>query len=304
MGSSSQTYTAFGLRWQLPFDCPEMGAPSSPDDAADIIVRYDAAPQALAGAQGAGPFHQVKAQEILFQFPGVARYLIREGREIVIQREEEVPEDDVRLFLLGTAASLLLHQRGMLPIHASGIRTPQGAVLFAGHSGVGKSTLLATFLKRGYAMLTDDLAAIDLNGDGCPRVYPGYPQLKLWADSAEQLQQATDGLRRVRPEIEKFAVPMPGELAQSPLPLRTIYLPTVHNEETFRLEPLSDARKFNVFLDHTWQKLALKRMGRHADHFRQVVAVANATQVIRVYRPEEPFRIEELADLIEADFKA
>lgn len=303
MCAFSQTYTAFGLRWQLPFACPEMGAASPTTGDVDVIVRYGAVPQALAGSQGAGPFHQVKAHEILFQFPGVARYLIREGREIVIQREEDAPEDDVRLFLLGTAASLLLHQRGMLPIHASGIRTPQGAVLFAGHSGVGKSTLLATFLKRGYAMLTDDLAAIDLDGDGRPRVYPGYPQLKLWADSAKQLQQPTKGLRRVRPEIEKFAVPVPNDLAQSPLPLRAIYLPTVHNEETFRLEPLSDVRKFNVFLDHTWQKLALKRMGRHADHFRQAVAVANVSQVIRVYRPEEPFRVEELADLIAADFR-
>ena len=303
MAFSSQTYLAFGLRWRLPFLCPEMGAPL-PDSDAEVIVRYGVPPEALDGAGSAGPFQKVAADAVLFSFPGVARYLVREGKEIVIQREDGAVAADVRLFLLGTGASLLLHQRGLLPIHASGIRTQHGAVLFAGHSGTGKSTLLATFLARGYAMLTDDLAAITLDAKGRPLVYPGYPQLKLWADSAKELQQPTDGLRRVRPTLQKFAVPQDGALPEQPLPLLAIYLPTVHNEPALRLETLSDARKFNVFLDHTWQKLALRRMGRQAEHFGQAVAVANHSRVMRVYRPEKPFFTGELADLIEADFLA
>lgn len=297
-------YSAFGLIWQLPFTCPEMGHPL-PDpttNSVDVTVSLGNVPNALTNAVGAGPFQQVTQNAALFQFPDVARYLVQDGKQIIIDPEDGAAENQIRLFLLGTAAALLLHQRGILPLHASGIRTPNGAVLFTGHSGFGKSTLLATFLERGYPMITDDLAAISLDANGKSHVTPGYPHLKLWADSAEKLDKSTDGLTRIRPELEKFSVPANTTLEAQPVPLHTVYVLSPSNETTLRLEPLQDARKFNVFLDHTWQKLALKRMNRHADHFRQAVAIANQITIQRVYRPEKPFLPHALADLIEADF--
>ena len=299
----NMTYSAFGLSWQLPFACPEMGVPKS-YSAVDIRVSLGTVPEFLPEARDAGPFQQVTPEAVLFSFPGVARYLVQNGTEIIIQPEPGAPETRLRLFLLGTAAALLLHQRGILPLHASGIRTPKGAVLFTGHSGFGKSTLLATFLERGYDMLTDDVAAISLAENGRPFVAPSYPHFKLWADSAEMLNKATDSLERIRPELDKFAVPAAVALDDQPQPLHAIYVLTPTNDPELRLEPLQDARKFNVFLDHTWQKMALKRMNRHAEHFRQSVAIANQVRLCRVYRPEKPFQPYALADLIEADFRA
>ena len=298
-------FTAFGLVWQFPFPCPEMGRPlSQPVTAVDVTVRFGEVPSSLTGAVGAGPFQQVTPDTALFYFPGVAHYLIQCGNQITIAPEKNAPENQIRLFLLGTAASLLLHQRGVLPLHASGIRTAKGAVLFAGHSGSGKSTLLATFLERGYTMLTDDIAVITLDEQQCPQVFPGYPRLKLWADSAATLNKSTDNLERVRPEFDKFSVIADSSLETEPLPLHAVYVLTPTNEADLRLEALQDARKFNIFLDHTWQKLALKKMNRHVQHFQQAVAIANRIQVRRVFRPEQPFLPHQLADLIEEDFLA
>lgn len=296
------SYDAFGLSWQVPFVCPEMGA-TSPNTIADVTVYYGSVPGSLNGATSADPFLQITAKAVLFTFPNVGRYLIQNGRTIVIEPDEAVAEDEIRQFLLGTVATLLLHQRGLLPLHASGIRTPLGAVLFIGHSGFGKSTLLATFLSRGYQMLTDDLAAIKVDTSRQPLVYPGYPQFKLWADSAEKLHQPTQGLHRILPDLDKFAIPTNTPLEKEPLPLHTIYILTPNNEQTLYLEPLIKARKFSAFFDHTRQNLALKGMSRHVEHFRQVVTVANQTRVLRVYRPEKPFLPHALADLIEQDFQ-
>jgi len=296
-------YVAFGLIWELPFACPEMGDPLQlSGTTADVIVSLSRVPYALNGAVGNGPFQQITPNTTLFHFPQVASYLVQCGKQIIISPEKDADESRIRLFLLGLAAPLLLHQRGILPLHASGLYTPRGAVLFCGHSGSGKSTLLATFLERSYAMLTDDLAAVRLDEANQPQVFPGFPHFKLWADSAAKLKKPTKGLRRIRPEFDKFYVPVTTSLENQPLPLYAVYILAPSNAADIRLEPLHAASKFNVILDHTWQKLALKRMNRHIEHFRQAAAVANQIQITRVFRPEKPFSPHALADLIEQDF--
>ena len=298
----SANYFSFGLGWAIPFSCPELH-PIMDKQPADVVVRLGNVPKSLNGARPAGPLLQVTPEQVLFRFPSMAAFLINGGDEIIIQSTGGI-DHQVRLFLFGTVSALLLMQRGLLPLHASGIVTPKGAVLFAGHSGYGKSTLLASFLRRGYPMLTDDLAAIELTRTA-PHVFPSFPSMKLWQDSATQVGQETAGLQRVRDEsLDKFSVPVEFEMAKGAVPLYAIYALQPLNKTAVSLESLTHAKKFNVFLDHTWQKLTLRRQGRHAAHFKQVTAVANQVRVVRVYRPEKPFLLDELTDAIEADFLA
>ncbi|MDJ0752148.1 MAG: hypothetical protein QNJ45_01415 [Ardenticatenaceae bacterium] len=293
-------YLAFGLTWSLPFDCPEL-QPLDEERPPDVRVCLGDIPIRLKQARPAGPLMQVSPEKVLFYFPGIGRYLVQGGREIIIDPENGV-DHQVRLFLLGTVSALLLRQRGLLTLHASGVVAPKGAVLFMGHSGSGKSTLLASFLGRGYPMITDDLSAVAVNG-AAPVVLPSFPNMKMWADSLALMGRESAGLKRVRSvDLDKFSVPVQVEMAPAPVPLHAIYVLQPLNETELRLEPLAQAKKFNVFLDHTWQKLSLKRQGRHITHFQQVTAVANRVRVRRAYRPQMPFLLDELTDMIEADF--
>jgi hypothetical protein len=297
------SYDAFGLTWALPFACPEMGHPLSHlETAVDITVSLGMVPDVPNSGPDNEAFQQVTPDTTLFYFPGVASYLVKCGKQITIAPEKNADESRIRLLLLGTAAAMLLHQRGILPLHASGIRTPKGAVLFAGHSGTGKSTLLATFLERGYPMLTDDLAAITLDTANQPLVFPSFPHLKLWEDSVERLNKPINNLQRIQPEFDKYSVPLATSFENRSLHAHSVYVLKPTNTAILHLEPLHAAHKFNAFLDHTWQKLALTRMNRHADHFRLAATVANQIQMQRVYRPEKPFLPHALADLIEQDF--
>ncbi len=298
-----QNYAAYGLIWRMPLTCPELRQ-TLVESTPDVNVRYSQLPPPQAGASAAGPLRQVTPGEARFGLPGAARLLVRGGNEILIERQPDADDDMVRLLLVGTGMALLLHQRGLLPLHASAIVAPAGAILFMGHSGAGKSTLLNEFLRRGYPMLAEDLAAVRLDADGAAWVEPGVQSTKLWADSAAMLGRPTDGLARVRPELEKYVVPVNEALAAAPARLAAIYTLASHNQPTILLEERRDARKFNALLDHTWQKLVVKRMGLHGAHFQRAIAVANQARIVRVQRPDEGFRLTELADAVEADFTA
>ena len=77
--------------------------------------------------------------------------------------------------LAGTVWAALLLQRGIVPFHASAVEFEAGAVLFLGRSGAGKSSLLGALLKRGRAMLADDVAGVVLDAGGRPVALPAYP---------------------------------------------------------------------------------------------------------------------------------
>ncbi|KAA6187402.1 hypothetical protein F2Q65_02450 [Thiohalocapsa marina] len=296
------THLAFGLRWHLPFPFPAF--PAAPaGQAADVLVEEGDLPSAAGEVRACGPLREAGPAVARIGLPGVARLLITDGNRIRVKRHDGCSDDALNLLLMGTGAALLLHQRGYLPLHGSGILTARGAVLFVGHSGAGKSTTLAALMQRGYPMICDDLAAIRLNDAGMPQVWPGVGVYKLWADSAEALGLGTADLPRVRAELEKFMVPTGANLVTQAAPVRAIYQLATHNRPELSMKPRRDSAKFNALLDHTWQKLTIKRMGLHTEHFSRAVAVANAVRVVSIRRPDGGgLHPGDLADRLEADF--
>lgn len=85
--------------------------------------------------------------------------------------------------------------------------------------------------------------------------------------------------------------------------LATIYVLSTHNQPDILVQERRDARKFNALLDHTWQKLVVKRMGLHGAHFQHAVAVARQTLIVQVHRLSGEFLLTELVDAVEADFQ-
>ena len=180
------THRAFGLTWAMPLEFPPY---AEVDEAveADVEVVEGPVPRPSDRANWAGPLRAVEGGSVTFGMWGAARMHISGGTHIVFQRNDDWTPEALRLLLMGPGAALILHQRGMLPLHGSGIVTDCGAVLVVGHSGAGKSSILGAFMERGFPVLCDDLAAVSLDPTGVPLVHPGSQVMKLWADSAESL---------------------------------------------------------------------------------------------------------------------
>ena len=64
--------------------------------------------------------------------PEAGSFAVRGGREIIVDALPEVPDRNLRLFLLGSAMGLLLHQRGLLPLHANAVSLGGRTIAVAG----------------------------------------------------------------------------------------------------------------------------------------------------------------------------
>ena len=105
-------------------------------------------------------------------------------------------------FFLGNALGIHLRLKGVVCLHASAVVVDGQVLVFAGQSGTGKSTLAATFTRRGYGLLTDDIVAIT-RAEGQYYVQPSYPQLRLFPETLSNLGYEQENALRVHPKTPK-----------------------------------------------------------------------------------------------------
>jgi hypothetical protein len=294
-------YTVYGICLQTPFPCPEL-KPTQGNP--DVYVSYGQVPEALESPDASAELFQVSATQFLLKFEPIACYLAQNGDKIIIQLGDQVNDVMVRGLLLGAVLSVLMHQRGMLALHASAILSSQGAVLFLGSSGAGKSTLLTAFLERGYRMLSDDVIGLSLDKSGRPLAYPGYPQVKLWDDALTMLGRSTKGLHRLLPQAEKYVLPADQSFVSDPAPLYALYALETHDKPTLSLIPLEDIEKLSVFINNTYRPLLLSVPALRQHHFHVATVAANRIKVRRLVRPQQSFSIREMIKLIEEDLSS
>ena len=293
---SPYTYTCFGLKIGSEFECPEL-LPA--EGTAEVHVRWGHAPEHLEHSSGEGVLFESAPGRFLLRVRNVARYLVRDGAEIVVDPAPGSETASIRLFLLGTAFGALLHQRGLLPLHASAIAARQGGMVFAGRSASGKSTLAAAFQRRGFKVLADELCAVRV-AEG-PLVLPASPHLTLWADVLGHFEVETTDLRPARPGLQKYLLPLGDAVAREALPVNTVFFLVRGNK--LGLEPLEGRDKVMALAGDTYRRLFSSNMKLSVEDSRKVKAVARRTRMLRVTWPEHSWQVEELADLLLKEYE-
>lgn len=294
------TYSLYGMTLESSLKLPELkhtGAQSP----ADIVIKTGNVVESLDNVTARGVMYEMNASQFRLSVDGVARYVVNRGEEIVIEPDASADDNSVRLFLLGSAIGALLHQRGLLPLHGSSIETPKGAVVFVGSSGAGKSTTVAAFHKRGYSVLADDVTVAIPGDDGSLSIMPGYPQIKLWSNALDKLEHASDNLERIRPQLEKFALPLGEGFRSEPLKVHSVYLLSTKNTDEFDITPLTGMRKVRLLKNNTYR-------GRYIEGTpgtdNSLLALAKQVRVCKVTRPSAGFDLDRLVDMLEEDFNA
>jgi hypothetical protein len=219
----------------------------------------------------------------------------------VIDPVSGVEERLLRLSLLGPALGLILHQRGLLVIHASVVAHGSGAVAFLGKNGWGKSTIAAALHAKGYDLVTDDVAAIQV-GDGAPSVLPGFPQVKLWPEAATLLGEAPERLPVLHPDFDKRGWRAERGFSLAPRQLERIYALAAGPAPAVERLPARDGcfELLGHWYGHRFGD-GLLQNGSAAAHLRQCAAVAAQVPIHRLVRSGGSATLLHLADLVDDD---
>jgi hypothetical protein len=150
-------------------------------------------------------------------------------------------------------------------------------------------------------MVCDDVLAIDPNA--CIAL-PGYPQTKLWADTAAALGVSTTGCERVDPVREKFRVPLhpQRQFRAQPQSFTRLY-ELVDRDDAIEIRALTGVAALAAITRNTYRAFLLDLLERVPEHVRDAGALLRRARVFHVYRPRDLSRLPALVDALLEHFE-
>lgn len=291
-GSCQGRYRAFGITLCSELLLSEL---NPGDGDCDLSIRF--------GTVALPPFSKIDGRECVaateaeawFLWENAGRFLVRHGREIIIEPDDGVEPSTIRQFLLGSVLAMAMHQRWLVVLHGSAVSVNGRGFAFVGDSGQGKSTTAAALVARGHLPLADDIVAIDLTSEG-PVLLPAFPELNLWSDVSHAVGFSGDAPAPNQMSRSKRQYRFPGDQLISAVPLAGIY----RIEAGSRLELQSNSpSEGTVELFNNSFGPALLPFGTAAPIFQLCSRLATMTPVLCLTRTMNLADLPALIDLIE-----
>ncbi|MGD0798124.1 MAG: hypothetical protein ABR910_10410 [Acidobacteriaceae bacterium] len=307
----------FLLASELPFpELPalESAAPGPIPDSDAVSIRLAPVPTHIENVVANETRWFASREEYLLRVPGVANFLVRHGREVLVEPAPNSLPADIRAYLLSPIFSTLCHQAGMYSLHASSVRVGDGVVAFLGHSGAGKSTLAAFLDRRGYTVVSDDICLLDprprpgapesAENPGHTLVVPVAPSLKLWRSALEQLGTTPETLPQVFSRDDKYRLPLhrSGSL-DHPLPLRQLYFlewAEPEDEGSLAFTPVEGVHAVSRLMEYTNYDYLMKATGRQTGNFLLCGRILAHARAFTLRRPRDFAHIDAALDALES----
>jgi len=290
-GTCMNDYRLFGLNLRSAIALPELDPVGCQDmDAVQIRLGHVSPP---ATDDGAVHWLTQTVSGAVLSVAGVGRFCIRDGKEIIVDPDPAASGRNVRLYLLGSAMGVLLHQRHMLPLHANAIVLDVGAVAFLGASGAGKSTLAAAFHDRSRQVLSDDVCVVTEAAHGVA-VEPGVPRVRLWRDAVERSGRTTEAYERAFDSLDKYTVGLDRAGSPGAVRLRAIYvLARGEDDDRVTIHGLEGIEAIKALMENTYRGGFIQTVGDSRSHFEKCLELSRQVPIFRLVRPWDPARIDE-----------
>ncbi len=236
--------------------------------------------------------------------PEVATYWAEGGAKIIIEKVEDVDEGLVRLFCLSNVFAAILNQRKIFPLHAAAIKIEDHLVLFCGHSGTGKSTLLASLLSKGHKIFSDDVCVPFINSSGKVYMYSSYPMMKFWRETISNFPYLGEPNIQLRPDYDKFGFFFHGEFETKALMPSLIFFLEKSCERTdLNFREINGVGLFQKLESNAYRGEYLGGMDLKQSHFELFSSFAKQLQGYVIERPNDVNTMNELSDKVDEIIK-
>jgi hypothetical protein len=272
-----------------------------PDWLGDVAIGLGPVPGALAGETNSGVLWSAAPGRFWLDVPGVARYLAQEGRSLTIEPAPDADPRTVVQFARAAPLAAVCYQRGMAVLHAATAVLDGEAVLLAGASAAGKSTLLAALLARGWSMLGDEVAPLAQPDAGAVAVLPTGDDLRLWPDAVAALEPDP----RLRQSLAGDAR-SPGpqtwtadHALDAPAPIAGIWWLTQHNRPGLEINAVEGLQQFESLGQLAYHGRVARTLLDRVAYLRIAATISSSVPLRHARRPRSAWTVEELADAIE-----
>ena len=291
-------YTCFGQHIHSDFAFQEMDETQAA--APDIVIERC---NKLLRARAPQQFTEFSPDCQFFDFPNVVQAEITGAMRLQLALYPDAVGEMLGLPVLGPIMATLLHYKGYLVIHGSGLVMDGKLNVFVGHRGAGKSTTAASLLTSGHQLFSDDLIVIDLDDPTAPMALAGYPAVKLGPDilarfhpkNARLLSNGGYAYPKERLRLEQVTPPQR-------LPVNAIY--ALKRSDAAAIEQL----EFNSAMDQLMQNSYMLKYGdapmaagRGAKHFLQVTQLATRISVKTLMTPSSLDALHQIEPLLLKD---
>lgn len=238
----------------------------------EVFLAYGNVPDFLTENTVSFPFIEANEKQFLLKLENVGRFLVENGTNITIELDANGNKSDLEKFVLTSVFGALSYQRNIIPIHGGVFVKNDEGILVTGISGQGKSTLIATLLKEGYQILSDDISNIKLI-DNKVYVFPFCPYLLLWKETLQKLNFDIEKAHKFRLDLEKYFFPIPeNQFKNEKIELKKIIVITENEKES--LKEINEVDKFEIIQNNIYLPWMINTLKKQ-EHFLNELKLIN-----------------------------
>lgn len=223
--------------------------------------------------------------DLQIEVPWAGRYRVFGDSRIDVEPVPSADEQTVGLYITDLILSFLLRRHPFLTLHGSAVSGPQGALVFLGNRGSGKSTTAAAMARSGYKILCDDVVPVAAG----PVVFPGIPYPRLLPDAYERLVGDISQASHLFDGIDKYRIEL--EASHTPALLHGVFILEPAEIGNLEIMPLRGGAKMAAMFPHICSSPGIDDS---RNLFSRSIALLGQGPVFKIKRPIAANSLDEL----------